>query len=270
MSFACVNGVESTQCRITDRGLQYGDGVFETLLCVERVPLNFEQHWTRLTRGCDALGIAPPDIREQVLEIAREHNQHARAVVKLIVTRGDSVRGYRCPEGVAPNWILTIGPAPGPAPSAGVDITVCRTRVPLEDERLAGLKHLNRLTQVLARNEWRDEYFDGLLRDHQGCLADGTANNVFFVKDGRLITPDLATGGVAGIMRQQVIDHAKRNSISLEIRRVQLTELQAADEIFLTNSVYGVTPVRSVAGTAIGVGPVSHSLREQVCRLNCP
>jgi len=268
VSFACVNGAESTYCRITERGLQYGDGVFETLLCLQGTPMDFERHWARLARGCDALRIVCPDIREQVLEIIRDRHEHERAVAKLIVTRGESGRGYRCPDGVTPSWMVSIDAAPDATPETGVDVTLCRVRLSLEDERLAGLKHLNRLPQVLARSEWHDEYFEGLLCDCQGNLAEGTANNVFLVKDGGLVTPDLSTGGIAGIVRQKVIDHARQQCTLLQIRRVAIAELRDADEVFLTNSVYGVTPVRSVAGVAFKVGSVTQTLREQLCRPN--
>jgi 4-amino-4-deoxychorismate lyase len=251
---------------VADRGLQFGDGVFETMLCHAGAPLDFDAHWARLRHGCDRLGFACPDVRPAVIEAVRRHADR-RAVAKLIVTRGCSQRGYRAAVDPVANWILTLSEAPKVDPriyETGVAVTVCRTRLAREDDRLVGLKHLNRLTQVLARSEWADEFHDGLLLDHGGAVVEGSASNVFTVTKGALVTPDLATGGVNGIVRRRVLAHARATDLSVQERTLTRAELESADEVFLTNSVYGVVPVRSIGFTRYPVGAVARRMLDAI------
>lgn len=268
MAFALVNGIESPTCPVFDRGLQFGDGLFETILCLDGKPQELEAHWSRLLRGCSRLGIPTPEIRAEV-EAAIRHHGRARAVAKLIVTRGSSERGYRCPPGLAANWILTLSPAPPPAAEyyeRGVSVRMCQTRLPL-DPQLAGIKHLNRLWQVLARREWQDQYQEGLVRDASGAVVEACASNVFVVKDCLVYTPDLTQAGVTGVMRQTVMHFCSSHAIPCSIKTLSPEDLHTADEVFLTNSVLGILPIRSIEDQArFAVGPVTRQLLEGLCR----
>ncbi|OJH34837.1 aminodeoxychorismate lyase [Cystobacter ferrugineus] len=268
MRFVTVNGEDSAVCSVLDRGLQFGDGLFETMLCVGGAPVDFPEHWARLDEGCRRLGIECPDIRREVTAAIARWGA-PRAVAKLVVTRGSTERGYRCAPSVRPNWILTITDAPK-YPLAhedrGVAVKLCRTLVSLDDPQLAGLKHLNRLPQVLARREWDDEYHDGLLTDHGGHLVEGCTSNLFLVADGALRTPDLTACGVRGIVRQKVLDHSKAIGIRCEVTTLKLRDLEHADEVFLTNSVYGIVPVGSVDGMRYRIGPTTARLLKDLCQ----
>ncbi|WP_158616735.1 aminodeoxychorismate lyase [Corallococcus sp. CA054B] len=268
MRFVTVNGEDAAVCSVLDRGLQFGDGLFETMLCVDGAAVDLEEHWLRLQEGCGRLGIQCPDIRREVnAAIARWGTP--RAVAKLVVTRGSTERGYRCAASVRPNWVLTLSDAPKHPlahGSGGVAVKLCRTRVSLEDPQLAGVKHLNRLAQVLARREWEDEYHDGLMTDPGGRLIEGCTTNLFLVAGGTVRTPDLTACGVRGIVRQKVLDHAKASGIPCEVTQLGLQELERADEVFLTNSVFGVVPVGAVDGTKYGVGPVTARLMRELCQ----
>jgi 4-amino-4-deoxychorismate lyase len=263
MRYCAVNGVASDVCSVQDRGLQYGDGLFETVLCVQGVAVNFVEHWARLEDGCRRLGIACPDIQRDVRDaIARWGG--ARAVAKLVVTRGSTARGYRCPPSVPATWILTIHDAPRPPVAGdadGVAVKLCRTLLAFEDPQLAGLKHLNRLPQVLARREWDTEYHDGLLADHDGNVIEGCTSNVFLVTGEVLSTPDLSRCGVRGVVRQKVLDQARALGIRCEVTHVRRDDLDRADEVFLTNAVYGIVPVGSIEGRPYRVGPMTARLR---------
>lgn len=257
-----VNGVASDRIPVADRGLQFGDGLFETMLCVDGVAVDFVLHWQRLLAGCTALGISCPPIDGRLQALAASAAD-ARCVLKVIVTRGPSARGYRPPVDASPNWVasLTMAPAiPHGAHAYGVAVTRCRTRASREDPRLAGIKHLNRLPQVLARGEWQDEFHDGIMLDCDGSVLEGTASNIFLVKDGRLSTPDLSRGGVSGIVRKRVIERARHAGIPHEICDIRPERLETADEIFLTNSVFGVLPVGRIDARPYRIGPMTLAL----------
>jgi 4-amino-4-deoxychorismate lyase len=249
---------------ISDRGLQFGDGVFETMLCLDGVPLRLDGHWARLQDGCTRLGIPVPAAARSHLLAAVGALGERRLVAKLVVTRGCTERGYKFPPDLVPNWVLTISKAPALPPELrahGVAVRMCSTRLAREDAQLVGLKHLNRLTQILARREWNDEFHEGLLLDTDGNLAEGCGSNVFLVLGGRLVTPSMEHGGVHGIMRRSVLEAARALRLPVDARPVLPAELRAADEVFLTNAVQGVLPVRSI-DTMIyaAAGPVTRRL----------
>jgi 4-amino-4-deoxychorismate lyase len=266
--FITVNGEDSALCSALDRGLQFGDGLFETMLCVGGVPVDFAEHWARLAEGCRRLGIECPVIQREVNAAIASWGV-PRAVAKLIVTRGSTERGYRCPPSVRPNWMLTIADPPEhplAQGSEGVTVKLCRTRVSLDDPQLVGLKHLNRLPQVLARREWDTEYHDGLLADHQGRIVEGCMSNLFIVSDGILRTPELTACGVHGIVRKKVLDYSRTIGIPCEETALTLREIERADEVFLTNSVYGIVPVGAIDTAKYRMGPLTGRLLKDLCR----
>jgi len=266
--FVTVNGEDSAVCSVLDRGLQFGDGLFETMLCVDGAAYNSEEHWTRLQEGCHRLGIVCPEILDRVTAAICKWGA-PRAVAKLIVTRGSTDRGYRCAPSVRPNWMLTISDAPEHPLSRGnegVAVKLCRTRTSLDDPRLAGLKHLNRLSQVLARQEWDTEYHDGLMADYGGRIIEGCTSNLFLVVSGTLRTPDLTTCGVRGIVRQKILDHSSAQGIPCEVTTLGMPEIERADEVFLTNSIYGILPVSSIDGTKFRTGPTTERLLKELCQ----
>lgn len=173
-------------------------------------------------------------------------------MVKIIVTRGEGGRGYRLPDVINPTICIGIFPAavyPENYSDGGVTVTVCNQRLG-SNASLAGLKHLNRLEHILARAEWRDENIaEGLLLDTNGHLIEATVSNIFIVKDGALITPDLTHSGVAGVMRRFILESvAPELGLVSVITQLTLDDLYSADEVFLCNSVFGVWPVIHVAG----------------------
>ena len=268
MRFVTVNGEESAVCSVFDRGLQFGDGLFETMLCVDGVAVDFAEHWARLRESCQRLGIVCPVIQDEVTAAICKWGV-PRAVAKLIVTRGSTDRGYRCTPSVRPNWMLTITDAPEHPLSQdneGVAVKLCRTRTSLDDPQLAGLKHLNRLCQVLARQEWETEYHDGLMADHNGRIIEGCTSNLFIVVRGTLRTPDLTTCGVRGIVRQKILNHSNTVGIPCEVTTLKMQKIERADEVFLTNSVYGIVPVRAIDGVKFRIGPLTEHLLKELCR----
>ena len=221
---------------------------------------NSADSWTRVID----LEIAPRKLALVRDELLRYASQLGEGVVKLILTRGDSQRGYAPAVDAAPRRILQGSPLPRyPAEHAehGVRLFPCQTRLG-EQPLLAGLKHLNRLEQVLARAEWQDsEHAEGLMRDGQGRVVEGVYSNLFLVRDGVLLTADLSRCGVAGVMRAALLQQAQAMAIPVQVRDLAFDELEQADEVFVCNSVYGVWPVRGFAALNWSPGPLTRKLQ---------
>ncbi len=258
-----VNGRPANELSVADRGLAYGDGLFETIVVRAGRPVRLDRHLARLTTGCQrlALNIDLTLLRGELLTFAA---QLGDGVLKLILTRGDGLRGYATSSTQLCRRILQGSPLPAyPASNAGqgVQLFRCATRL-AEQPLLAGLKHLNRLEQVLARAEWQDPAFaEGLLCDYSDRVIEGVFSNLFLVKDGELLTPELSRCGVAGVMRAEVLQQAESSAIACCVRDISYAELLAADELFLTNSLYGIWPVRCLDGHYWPVGPLTRKLQ---------
>lgn len=223
-----------------DRGLHYGDGVFETALLTDGRVRFLNDHLQRLFDGCERLGIRAPDRATLVSEITRVTASLRGAVLKIVVTRGAGTRGYRPNQEIESTRVVAVYAAPGPSPARGISLRWCETRLG-RNARLAGIKHLNRLEQVLAQAEWRDESIDeGLMLDTEGELVCATAGNVFIVREGVLLTPDLRFCGVRGIMRAQVLRAAAQLQIATSEEPLWPHDVEAASEVFVTNAVRGI------------------------------
>lgn len=244
-----INGSFSDLLPASDRGLHYGDGVFETIAIIDGKPRQWQAHMARLASGCEALQIPSPSsdlLLKEALQLAEDN---PKAVLKIIITRGSGGRGYRFPAETAPTRILSIHPWPDyPATyyQQGISATLCKTRLGC-NPALAGIKHLNRLEQVLARNEWQgDDFQEGLMFDQQGHVIEGTMSNLFLVEDDSLVTADLSQCGIKGVMRETVIALARQHKIPLQIEPINIDRLKAATACFVTNSLIGLWPVRQL------------------------
>lgn len=245
-----VNGVATDRLAVDDRGLHYGDGLFETLAILDGHAPLWSRHMARLHRGCRALGIVTPDTDALHDEVFHLCAGRPRAVLKLLITRGSGRRGYRPPEPAVPTRILMLGDWPAHPPAwhdEGVDVRTCDMRLS-RNPVLAGHKHLNRLEQVLARAEWGDEFQEGLMLDIDGWVVEGTMSNLFVVKDGTLLTPPIEQCGVAGIMRGLVMETAQAIGIPCEERNLRREDLDRTEGMFLSNTLIGLWPLRSLDG----------------------
>lgn len=258
-----VNGAGVDRVSATDRGLQYGDGVFETVAVIDGQPLLWSRHLARLEAGCRALGFDVLPDSEAFSEIAaRACRNVERGVLKCVVTRGAGGRGYRAVQ-VSPTQIVTLWPWPDfPATHAneGIALTLCRTRVS-RNPALAGIKHLNRLEQVLARREWKDGFAEGVMLDESGNVIEGTMSNLFAVIGNKLLTPELSMSGVRGIMRACVLDCAAQLGIEAGEAELSLPMLTRADEVFMTNSIIGIWPVKRFNNQDYGIGKTTQKIQ---------
>lgn len=252
-----INGEHTDSIHIADRGLQYGDGLFETIAVNRKQPVFLSQHLERLITDCRKLKIPPPDTRI-LTEEAYQLCQHAdAAVLKIIVTRGSGGRGYKQPESIQPTRILSLHPFPD-YPSShrqnGVQVRFCQTRLGL-NPALAGIKHLNRLEQVMARAEWQDPAIqEGIMQDVNGYVIEGTMTNIFLVKQDQVFTPALDRSGVAGIIRRLIVMLSSRYDLWVIEKNITKNELLNADEIFVCNSVIGIWPVAQLENQSFPVG----------------
>ncbi len=259
-----VNGVESDYISVTDRGFQYGDGLFETIEVIRSQPVFLEQHLLRLNAGCLKLNIPPPNIKQLTDEINSVCKHAGQAVLKLIITRGVGGRGYRQPEAIQPTRVISLHPFPEyPQPYAeqGINARFCNTRLGL-NPMLAGIKHLNRLEQIIARTEWDDPAIqEGIMLDINNHVIEGTMTNLFYVKDSIIYTASLQLAGVAGIMRGIIKTLITEHNLTLIEHGYGKDELLAADEIFFCNSIIGIWPVKQIETVSFAVGNVTRQLQ---------
>ena len=265
-----VNGEAADCVSSMDRGLLYGDGVFETLCVEQGAPVFWRRHMKRLLAGCERLAIDGIDV-DMLCEEARTLAAGVdRGVLKIIITRGSGGRGYGTGNCDSATRILQRYPAadyPAAYRQGGVNVRMCRIRLS-HNPRLAGIKHLNRLEQVLARSEWNDPGIqEGLVLDLQDRLVEGTMSNVFLLKGGMLFTPDLSRCGVAGIMRSVVMELAERSGLPVQVATVRREELAESGEVFLCNSLIGIWPVRCIDDRDYVVGPVTRQLQSALAGL---
>lgn len=262
-----INGQPQQTLSIYDRGLQYGDGVFETMAVHNgRIPL-WPFHWQRLQRGCERLRLPLPDQTQLEEEWQQIAAGQANAIIKIIYTRGSGGRGYQFPEHVQPTRIVVGYPwreYPAEHSHQGVSIRLCATRLS-SNPQLAGIKHLNRLEQILARNEWQNaNCVEGLMLNQQNQVIDGTMSNLFIVRERKLLTPALDEAGVAGVMRALILQIAETTGISYEIGHLSLADVQTADELFICNSVFGIWPVTQLEQHRYLVGVQTRQLQQAI------
>lgn len=260
-----VNGKPGKLISIRDRGLLYGDGVFRTLRARHGKAEHWPSHYQKLEYDCAALGIVCPDESLLAAELEDLLAQHPDGVVKLIVTRGEGVRGYAPPACARPSHVWDIAPLPEyPAgwSTEGIKVHLCQLRLSRQP-LLAGVKHLNRLENVLAASEWNDaEIAEGILLDTENNVIEGTRSNLFIVHNGELLTPDLSNCGVAGIQRGRVMDWTSMHKVPCRVAQFGLEELLAADELFLVNSLIGLWPVREFGERIWHQYPLSRKIQE--------
>ncbi|MCR4300924.1 MAG: aminodeoxychorismate lyase [Sulfuricaulis sp.] len=261
-----VNGIPDEKVSAFDRGFQYGDGLFETLAVENAEPLLWDRHIARLHSGAVRLGIQAPAaelLQREAREICRGA---ARGVLKIALTRGISGRGYAPSAKGEPTRTVGLHAWPDyPARyrTHGIAVQFCHTLISRHN-RLAGLKHLNRLEQVLARMELKDEYAEGLMHDETGHVVEGTMTNLFVVARDSLITPDLSHSGVEGVMRAVVLEHAAALSIQCDVTRLTREDILAANEVFLTNSLIGLWPVRRIQSREYPVGRITQWIQDAI------
>lgn len=255
-----INGIAGHNIDVSDRGFQYGDGLFETVEINGGRLVFFDRHLRRLLDGCRRLRIPLENSDSLVDEATVLANGIDRGVLKIIVTRGKGGRGYRLPDVVTPTRVVSVHPYPDYPEnyaSHGIVARFCSARLGLNPS-LAGIKHLNRLEQVLARAEWTDAGVqEGLMLDTDDHVIEGTMSNLFYVVDECLYTSYIHNSGVAGIMREIILELAASKGLQVSERFFGADTLLNADEVFVCNSVIGLWPVVKIDNQRFTIGPVT-------------
>ena len=251
-----LDGHASDNALLNDRGLAYGDGLFETIALRDGCLLNWSEHMQRLRRGCAVLGLRSPHFPQLCDEAHAVADGHRRGIVKITLTRSAGGRGYRPPNPQCSRRIVAWHDWPmglDGHDASPVSTWVCQQRLG-SNPQLAGIKHINRLEQVLASAEWpAPHYFEGLMQDFDSLLVEGTRSNVFVLRERELLTPDLTRCGIAGIVREAVINTAPRFGLRCQICPIPISSLVATDGMFICNSVFGLRVVGQIdhAGSSL-------------------
>jgi len=241
-----VNGIPRDQVSILDRGLQFGDGLFETLAVVDNKVCLWGRHMRRLQAGCKRLGIPAPDaslLHQEAMQLVMDERQ---AALKITITRGASERGYKPAAGASPTRIFSLFSWDGPC-SDPLRVSVSTRRLGHNPD-LAGIKHLNRLEQVLARAECVENVQDALMLDMQGHVIEGIMSNLFLQKGQQIFTPLLDRCGVEGVVRKLVLDVAKNQDAEVVSGDFTLDDVFQSDALYLTNALGGIRFVSEISG----------------------
>ena len=244
-----INGEPGLSVSALDRGLAYGDGAFETVRYTGHHLVLWPDHRQRLMATCDALKISL-DVDALEAELLRVlANRNEDGVLKVLITRGAGGRGYKPEPGLQATRIVYFQALQNPRAldyRNGIKVIICQHRLS-SGGYLAGMKHLNRLEQVMASMELVDGYDEGLMLDANESVIEGTRSNIFIARDGRLMTPALDASGVAGVMRDYLIRCFLEQGLAVASVKLSLREVMEADEVFMCNSVFGVWPVTGIS-----------------------
>lgn len=259
-----VNGSFDQAISPIDRGFAYGDGIFRTMLMRNSLPDHWPFHYQKLVADCAAIGIVCPSAELLISDLQQLFAIDEIAVAKIVITRGEGARGYAPPAVTTPMRVVIKSPMPQYSVNHivnGVNLHVCDIRL-AHQPKLAGIKHLNRLENVMARMEWHDEHiFDGLLLDQLGNVIECTMSNVFARFGDTLITPDLSLCGVAGITRQHILGLADVLGLSMVVSHLTLEALLKADEVVICNSLYGAFQVSQIGEVIMSKQHLAKTIR---------
>lgn len=269
-----INGKFLKTVSVLDRGLSYGDGLFETMSWRHLRELDsfgvefWNRHLKRLSASSLKMKIKMPskeilnNYKDKIIKksINLGFNE---GVLKIIITRGVGGRGYKYEKDIEPTIIFLSFPKVRIDESffkKGVNLKFCKSPI-FVNHQLSGIKHLNRIDSVMARSEWQNkEFFDGVLLDDSKNIIDGTMTNIFFSKNNILYTPDLKKSGINGIMRQVVIEKSKIFFNSVHEIQINKKNLKLYDEMFITNSIIKILPVKKLEKKEFSISQSTRNL----------
>jgi 4-amino-4-deoxychorismate lyase len=273
-----INGIASDYLNINDRSIHYGDGLFETILCSDQKLYYWQQHYQRLYESAKRLKIDCPQeqlLLDDISKLLESYNSGvdntgidnsgSACVIKIIISRGAGERGYKFSKNMTVNRFVFLSAFEADYSSIlsrqleSGELYICKQQVSI-NENLAGLKHLNRLENVLARDEWNASYIDGLMLNANLHVIEGSMSNLFAVKDKQMYTPDLRLSGVKGVMREIIIDLAAKNNIKTSVTDLTIDDLYAMDELFISNSLIAMKVVTKLRDTLYSDQPVARNI----------
>ena len=250
-----------------NRAAQFADGLFETMVVQNGVILGLSHHLDRLVHGLSRLHIELKsselsDMFESYAHTFSDLSHHQNGVLKVIISRGDSQRGYGFDHDITPHITAFYNELPNYDASiyqVGVTVQSLSTQCAIQPQ-LAGLKHLNRLENVLAKHELGQQAFEGLMQNHLGFVIEGTMSNVFFEHEGALVTPDLSLSGVAGVMRGCIKKAATKLDMVVSEKDIPMSEISMFSHGFICNSVMGIVPIKQLNKKELNIGELTQKL----------
>ncbi|BAJ02545.1 4-amino-4-deoxychorismate lyase [Shewanella violacea DSS12] len=260
-----VNGELNRHIDPLDRGLTYGDGLFATMRIVEGKIAFLSAHFARLTQGSTRLGFPWSPSEALVTQVKHLAKTQVTGCLKLLLTRGTGGRGYGAPQMCEITEVISITPIPTHYASwqrSGISLISSPIKLS-QQPRLAGIKHLNRLEQVLIKSETLPtDYQDWLVLDGLNNIAESSMANLFFVEGKQIVTPSISHSGVAGVMREQVIYALLEAGYDVEARPIPYLQLCRYQHVFMTNSLVGILDINNVDDFHFTHANFTHEIRQ--------
>jgi len=256
-----INGEELPEISVFSRNMQYGDGLFETCIAMNNQILFWPYHFSRLDIGCEKLSIKKIDEIVWLNDIkkALSLSLNKRCVVKLILSRGNSVRGYGYKDNIEPVRVVIISDMTQSLINKSYVLEYAKSGYH-SNPKLAGIKHCNRLEQILARSNLSSN--EAIMLDEQENVISVTQGNIYFVFGNKLLTPKLDRCGVVGSRRSLILELARSLKMKAMESDISINQVQQADEVFISNSVIGIQPVHLIETHKLGKNPLTEKIQK--------
>ena len=256
-----INGAKQSKISIFNRNSQFGDGLFETCLVENKKILFWKNHFARLNRGCEQLKISRVDESVWLSDVKKALSlcSYDRCVVKLILSRGESLRGYGFKDDIKPVRAVIVSELQKATFNHSFSLEYCQSGYD-SNPKLAGIKHCNRLEQVLARAGLKSD--EGIMLDENHNVISVTQGNIYAIHDNILTTPKLDKCGVEGTRRAVILDLAKLLGIKVKVDTLSIKELDQADEVFISNSIIGIQSISEIGDIGFGESPITKQIKD--------
>lgn len=256
-----INGAKQSKISIFNRSIQFGDGLFETCVVENKKILFWVNHLARLNRGCEQLKISKVDESVWLSDVKKALSlyRYDRCVVKLILSRGESLRGYGFQDDIKPVRAVIVSELQKVTLNNSFSLEYCHSGYD-SNPKLAGIKHCNRLEQVLARAGLKSD--EGIMLDENHNVISVTQGNIYAIRGNTLITPKLDKCGVEGTRRAVILDLAKPLGIKVKVDTLSVKELGQADEVFISNSIIGIQSISQIGDISFGESPITKKIKD--------
>ena len=243
-----INGEKESATTVFNRNTQFGDGLFETGIIEKSIFCFWEYHLKRLTKGCQKLKIKPiaNSIWLKDIKNALSISKFEDCIIKIILSRGESIRGYGYNNNISPIRIIILSQRENNNIKQGLTLDFCNSGY-ANNKNLAGIKHCNRLEQIIARSELKKD--EGIMLDKNKNVISVTQGNIFSYKDNTLYTPSIDNCGIQGTRRDIIIEIAKELKIKTNISKITVADLMQSEEVFISNSVMGIQSIAQIKNT---------------------
>jgi 4-amino-4-deoxychorismate lyase len=254
-----INGAQQSKISIFNRNIQFGDGLFETFVVENKKILFWVNHFARLNRGCEQLKISKVNESVWLSDVKKALFLcgYDRCVVKLILSRGESLRGYGFKDDIKPVRAVIVSELQKVTLNNSFCLEYCQSGYD-SNLKLAGIKHCNRLEQVLARAGIKSD--EGIMLDENNNVISVTQGNIYAIHGNTLITPKLDKCGVEGTRRAVILDLAKPLGIKVKVDTLSVKELGQADEVFISNSIIGIQSISQIGDISFGESPITKKI----------